>query len=228
MSSYVVEAYVKLRKLSKDEEHQKKSHTYTSARTLLGILRLAQALARLRFSDTVEEPDIDEALRLMEVSKESLVDEEDREGAGFVDRTATSKIYVMIKDMASAARTGRSKPSRRIGKGPSGERDMDVDSDEEEDEELSLIDVRNRVLRRGFTETQFQETLNEVSRSLSPKPRSLTSGPVRGHGRPYARRKWNQDSPDRSCMIVYYVVYRLFPVIVVTLSCHISRLNISI
>ena len=70
VSNYVVESYVRLRKLSKDEEEQKKLHTHTSARTLLGVLRLAQALARLRFSETVEHPDVDEALRLMECSKE--------------------------------------------------------------------------------------------------------------------------------------------------------------
>jgi DNA replication licensing factor MCM7 len=40
---------------------------------------------------------------------------------------------------------------------------MDVDSDADEDEELSLVDVRARVLRAGFTETQLQETLDSVS-----------------------------------------------------------------
>jgi DNA replication licensing factor MCM7 len=164
LTNYVVESYVRLRKESKDEEHQKKSHTYTSARTLLGILRLSQALARLRWAETVEEPDVDEALRLMSVSKESLVDEEDREGAGF-DRSVTSKIFTMIKDMASAKRSGGRRP-HRFGKGPNGEREMDVDSDEDEDEELSLVDVRARVLRAGFTESQLQETLDSVSHSL--------------------------------------------------------------
>jgi DNA replicative helicase MCM subunit Mcm2 (Cdc46/Mcm family) len=166
VSNYVVESYVKLRKLSRDEEHQKKSHTYTSARTLLGILRLAQALARLRFSETVEEPDVDEALRLMDVSKESLADDVEREGGDF-DRSAVSKIFKLIKEMAAATRAaprksaGR-KRAKRIGKGPAGERDMDVDSDEGEEEELSLVDVRSRVLRGGFTELQLQETLDRV------------------------------------------------------------------
>jgi DNA replication licensing factor MCM7 len=85
VSNYVVDSYVRLRKLSKDEEAENKSHTYTSARTLLGILRLAQALARLRWSDYVERFDVDEALRLMECSKESLTDEED--GEHEVDRS---------------------------------------------------------------------------------------------------------------------------------------------
>src|SRR5882724_1194738 len=79
VSSYVVESYVKLRKASKDESEKRQAHTYTSARTLLGVLRLAQALARLRFANTVEQADVDEALRLMEVSKESLLDDEDKE-----------------------------------------------------------------------------------------------------------------------------------------------------
>ena len=62
VSNYVVESYVRLRKQSKEEEEQKKSHSYTSARTLLGVLRLSQALARLRYSDEVEQGDVDEAL----------------------------------------------------------------------------------------------------------------------------------------------------------------------
>jgi DNA replication licensing factor MCM7 len=166
VSNYVVESYVKMRKLSKDEDHQNKSHTYTSPRTLLGILRLSQALARLRFANAVEEPDVDEALRLMAASKESLVDESEREG-GDTDRSATSKIFRLIKDMADSARSGRkgrrSKRAKRLGKGPGGERDMDVDSDEEEDEEeLLLVDVRSRALGAGFTEAQLMETVESV------------------------------------------------------------------
>jgi DNA replication licensing factor MCM7 len=169
VSSYVVESYVKLRKLSKDDEHQSKSHTYTSARTLLGILRLSQALARLRFADTVDEPDVDEALRLMAVSKESLVDESEREG-GDMDRSATSRIFRLIKDLADQARvnlgTGRrSRKVKRLGRGPNRERDMDVDSGEDEDgeEEVSLVEVRRRIQGAGFTETQLQETIDSVS-----------------------------------------------------------------
>jgi len=46
--------------------------TFTSARNLLGILRLSTALARLRLSDSVEKDDVAEALRLLEMSKDSL------------------------------------------------------------------------------------------------------------------------------------------------------------
>lgn len=46
--------------------------TFTSARNLLGILRLSTALARLRLSNVVEKDDVNEAIRLMEMSKDSL------------------------------------------------------------------------------------------------------------------------------------------------------------
>lgn len=127
-----MESYVRLRKQSKEEEEQNKSHTYTSARTLLGVLRLAQALARLRYSEEVEHNDVDEALRLMEVSKESLYEDEDRERDP--DRTDTSQIFRLIKDMANDRKGGRkAKRRRRIGKGPGGERDMAVDDDSDDE-----------------------------------------------------------------------------------------------
>jgi DNA replication licensing factor MCM7 len=55
--------------LLQDALNPSKSDGFTSARTLLAILRLGQALARLRFSETVGEEDIAEARRLMEMSK---------------------------------------------------------------------------------------------------------------------------------------------------------------
>lgn len=167
VSSYVVDSYVRLRKLSKDDELQNKSHTYTSARTLLGILRLAQALARLRWSNVVEHSDVDEALRLMECSKESLIDEEDREPE--MDKSVTSRVFRLIKDMAGTAGTELERPrARRLGKGPGGERDMDVDSDDDQEvgKVLSMVDVRARILSSGFTEAQLMETITTVSRAL--------------------------------------------------------------
>ncbi|TBU65453.1 MCM-domain-containing protein [Dichomitus squalens] len=164
VSEYIVNCYVRLRKEAKDQDAQKKSHTYTSARTLLGVLRLSQALARLRFADAVMQADVNEALRLMEVSKKSLA-EDDEEGRDH-DRSDVSKIFRLIKEMAKTAQTGkkgrRARGAKRIGRGPGGERDMDVDEDEEEDaEELSMIDIRSRVLTAGFTEAQLMETILE-------------------------------------------------------------------
>lgn len=160
-----MDSYVRLRKQSKEQEKENKAYTYTSARTLLGVLRLSQALARLRLADTVVIPDVDEALRLMEVSKESLKDDDEREREP--DQTDVSKIYRIIKEMAAASAsvgrrgTGR---GRRLGRGPGGERDMDVDEGAEaDDEELSMVDIRARVLAGGFTEAQLMDTINQVS-----------------------------------------------------------------
>ncbi|KAJ2932899.1 hypothetical protein H1R20_g4189, partial [Candolleomyces eurysporus] len=153
VSSYIVDSYVRLRKLSKDESN--KTTTYTSARTLLGVLRLAQALARLRLADIVVHADVDEALRLMECSKESLQDE-DEEAQEF-DRSAASQIYRLIKGMLGR----KAKPMpRRFGRGPERQRDMDIDSDEEQEEDtLSMVDVRSRVLTAGWTEVQLMDCI---------------------------------------------------------------------
>ncbi len=178
VSSYIVDSYVRLRKQSKEDTQQDRAHTHTSARTLLGVLRLAQALARLRFAAGVLHADVDEALRLMEASKESLRDDDgDGDGAGGdADRSDTSRIYRIIKDMAQAASAGDGssgrrttrRRSQRLGRGPDGERDY---ADEEDGEEgaldvLSMVDIRARVLRAGYTETQLMTTIQEVRKRL--------------------------------------------------------------
>jgi len=163
ISGYIVDSYVRLRKMSKEDEQAKRSHTYASPRTLLGVLRLAQALARLRFANSVEHGDIDEALRLMECSKESLHDDKEKEFEP--DKSVVSQIYRLIKNMGGTK--GRRKRQKRMGKGPGGERDMDIDSDEDEDDEtLSMVDVRARVINAGFTEAQFMQTIRQVSSIL--------------------------------------------------------------
>ena len=162
VSNYVVDSYVRLRKISKDDERQNKSHSYTSARTLLGILRLAQALARLRYADTVDFSDVDEALRLMDASKVSLHDDSDKEHEA--DKSVVSQIFRLIKGMAAGSGKSdrRRKRQKRLGRGPQGERDVDDSEDDVSSGELSLIDIRARVLRGGFTESQLNETITTV------------------------------------------------------------------
>lgn len=109
LTDYIVSVYVEMRK----EARTSRDTTFTSARTLLALLRLATALvsgvrqfwegflhtinyncyiivftlviiwscfvsfqARLRLADVVEKEDVNEAMRLMEMSKASLVDNE--------------------------------------------------------------------------------------------------------------------------------------------------------
>lgn len=68
LTDYIVGSYVELRR----DARNNRDMTFTSARNLLGILRLATSLARLRLANTVEKSDVAEALRLLEMSKDSL------------------------------------------------------------------------------------------------------------------------------------------------------------
>lgn len=100
----------------------------------------------------------------MEASKESLLDESDRDRE--YDQTDTSKIFRIIKAMVSAKKgdAGLRRSRRRLGKGPGMDgMEVDGDEDEDEDEELLIVDIRARVLAQSFTETQLMETILEVS-----------------------------------------------------------------
>ena len=48
------------------------SYMYITPRTLLGIIRLSQALAKINFRDQVVQGDVDESLRLMDFSFRTL------------------------------------------------------------------------------------------------------------------------------------------------------------
>ena len=65
VAPYIVDAYVSLRSQGTPTGNQTKNgdQTVMTARQLLSILRLGQALARLRFSDYVAREDVDEAIR---------------------------------------------------------------------------------------------------------------------------------------------------------------------
>lgn len=76
LSDYIVGAYVELRREARNQSDM----TFTSARNLLGILRLSTALARLRLSDVVDKDDVSEALRLLEMSKHSLTKSNESQG----------------------------------------------------------------------------------------------------------------------------------------------------
>lgn len=76
LTEYIIDNYVAMRAQEVDDGTGAKG--YTSPRVLLSILRLGQALARLRLAPVVEREDIDEAIRLMEASKASLHDDQNR------------------------------------------------------------------------------------------------------------------------------------------------------
>ncbi|KAH0461689.1 hypothetical protein IEQ34_009264 [Dendrobium chrysotoxum] len=98
LEEYIATAYSSIRQ---EEAKSSAPHSYTTVRTLLSILRISIALARLRFSATVAQSDVDEALRLMQMSKFSLYSE-DRQRSGL---DAISDIYSILRD--EAARSNR-------------------------------------------------------------------------------------------------------------------------
>ncbi|KAG6500992.1 DNA replication licensing factor MCM7-like [Zingiber officinale] len=98
LEDYIATAYSSIRQ---EEARSNAPHSYTTIRTLLSIIRISIALARLRFSNTVAQSDVDEALRLMQMSKFSLYSE-DRQKSGL---DAISDIYSILRDEASRTST---------------------------------------------------------------------------------------------------------------------------
>lgn len=69
LTDFIVKCYVKIRI---EARNCPDTSSFTSARNLLAILRLATALTKLRLSDVVDEGDVKEAIRLLDMSKISL------------------------------------------------------------------------------------------------------------------------------------------------------------
>jgi DNA replication licensing factor MCM7 len=113
------------------DEDRQQQFTYASARTLLGIIRMAQALARIRLSDIVEPMDVDEALRLIDISKSSLTEDDSRRD-GRHDKSPMSAIFNIVKDL-----------TYELGNS------------------LALSIIRQRISLKGYTETQLEEAIRE-------------------------------------------------------------------
>jgi DNA replication licensing factor MCM7 len=141
VSEYMVKAYVSMRDQQGRDEKAKKQFAHTSPRTLLGVLRLSQALARLRFSEIVVQEDVDEALRLIDASKQSLYAEQNDYRK---DSSPSSKIYNLIRALAEAGTCG-------------------VDNDDEFGGELSIRKLQERVIASSFTIDQFQRAIEEYT-----------------------------------------------------------------
>jgi DNA replication licensing factor MCM7 len=138
VAPYICEAYVSLRQESRGQKGQN-DQTAMTARQLLSILRLSQAIARLRFSDYVAREDIDEAIRLTHMSKASL-DEHERTAAAGTSKArgrgddVTSKIFEIIRTSVSL----------------SGNK-----------EQVELSKLEPMILRKGFTQEQLEVCLKE-------------------------------------------------------------------
>jgi len=130
LTDYIVGAYCEMRKAARNAM----DGTFTSARTLLAILRLATALARLRTVNTVEKEDVNEAMRLMEMSKDSLaLGIEDRPGKS---KSAIDRIYDVIREMIPAS-----------GKNT-----------------LKMSEIKERCTSKGFKPDKIEECITEYER----------------------------------------------------------------
>ncbi|XP_015795208.1 DNA replication licensing factor mcm7-B [Tetranychus urticae] len=129
LTNHIVNAYIEMRKEARND----KDMTFTSARSLLAIIRLSSALARLRLSDTVEKSDIEEAIHLIIASKETLSADKD----GNLDITRSShgpdKIYRLIRGIFE-------------------ERQLN---------EITYEDAIDKCRSRGFSMDEIEEVLQE-------------------------------------------------------------------
>jgi len=134
VAPYIVEAYVSLRL---QEKRSSNDQTAMTARQLLSILRLSQALARLRFSDFVARQDVDEAIRLTHMSKASLEDPTGSASGGLestVREDVTSRIFQVLREYSAASGN---------------------------DQEVDFRTAEAMAIRKGFTNQQFQTCLEE-------------------------------------------------------------------
>merc|ERR1712232_757830 len=137
LSSVIVEEYVSMRQEDAEDARESGSQSMITARQLLSILRMAQALARLRFDEQVAHTDITEAIRLVRVSKASLEDDEDLGNPNARADDLITRIYCVVRDYANANKT------------PAGVRS------------IPYADLEPVVLAKGFTSDQLERCLTE-------------------------------------------------------------------
>ena len=71
LHNYIVARYVEKRKFQR-EGNEDLSYTYITPRTLLAIIRISQAMAKFQFRDLVEQQDVDQAIKLIDFSFNTL------------------------------------------------------------------------------------------------------------------------------------------------------------
>lgn len=97
LQNIIVEEYVSMRQEDASDAKAAGAQALVTARQLLSVLRMAQALARLRFDEEISHSDVTEAIRLMKASKASLEDDENNSGANGTD--IVTRIYGIIRDL---------------------------------------------------------------------------------------------------------------------------------
>ena len=129
LTEHLANAYVTIR----EDSRNNRNATFTSPRTLLSIIRMACALAKLRLGDQIERMDVDEALRLMEMSKNALAGD-DSEGTRRVRNRPLDQIYRIIVEMMNNSPNETS---------------------------YKIDDITNSCGKQGFTQEQIMEAIEE-------------------------------------------------------------------
>lgn len=134
VAEFAATVYVHLRQRQLDDRFPD-DFGHATPRALLGIMRMAQSLARLRFDDTVSQSDVDEALRLNEMSKRSLHANKANTRKGFdrEDISVASRIYQIVVDVFRA----------------------------HDSEVVPMSEVRERVTGRGYTRTELDTCISQ-------------------------------------------------------------------
>lgn len=127
---FLIEKYVQKRQLQNDI--QQEGYSYTTPRSLLACIRLAQALAKLRFSDEINQEDIDEALRLIEKSQDSTKPDEDLDN-GLRIEDKDKAILEIITEQCKFAKDKRTK----------------------------ISDLQKRILNKGYMITDLDKVIKD-------------------------------------------------------------------
>ena len=99
LHEYITEKYVEKRK--KNTEPENSEQDYVTPRTLLAMIRLAQGMAKLRFSDQVSREDIDDAIDMVEKAQACLHDKDDEiKKIAKGKNSKMGRIFRLIKELA--------------------------------------------------------------------------------------------------------------------------------
>ncbi|KAH7824009.1 DNA replication licensing factor MCM7 [Monocercomonoides exilis] len=180
LSDSISELFVAMRR---EEVESDRPQTYTSARSLLAILRLARALARVWLRSEVTPDDLREAKRLVDSSRAQLQTDDERRGRKAKEELSRgSEMYNLLRDMMEQEREKeemqmgikememekrkrKKKKTVIVGAGM-GVLQFDEDEDEDEYDEVDVIgdeesaSSRKNAVRSG----RAKERVSSISR----------------------------------------------------------------
>jgi len=137
LAGHIINSYVEMRADDLEASRATGGRGSLTPRQLLSILRLSQGLARLRFREEVAEEDVDEAIRLIQVSKARLMSPE--EAAAAAGGSWKDRVWSIINEMLNES--------------------VQADGSMQ----LSMQDINRRVTRHGFSDKQLLQTIQDYA-----------------------------------------------------------------